>query len=128
MPAYAFWPISIGCCARRRRRAHRYQPMGIRMSIPAWRQWPGQLSPSPVPAPTTNGRHPMSAELPLNIRDWPPAVPLWPAIAAVLPIGRPRAYQMAAAGELPFVRRLGTRHVIITSLLKAYLGLGPEGE
>lgn len=65
----------------------------------------------------------MSSPLPEDPRAWPPIVPLLPALTKALPVGRAKAYELAASGNLPFVRRLGSRYLIVTSQLLAYLGM-----
>jgi hypothetical protein len=66
-------------------------------------------------------------ELGVDPRAWPPSVPLWPTLRLAVPIGRQRAYEMASRDELPFVRRLGTRYLIISAQLCEWLSLGPPG-
>jgi excisionase family DNA binding protein len=63
------------------------------------------------------------AELPRDIRLWPAATPLWPSLGIALPVGRAKAYELASQNALPFVRKLGSRYLIVTSQLMEYLGL-----
>ena len=46
--------------------------------------------------------------------------------ARLLDRSRATGYRLAASGELPGVRRLGSRYVVVTSELLAWLGLNED--
>lgn len=64
-----------------------------------------------------------------DLLDAPPMLPLWPDVAAILDVGKTRALELAAAGELPVAAvRLGARWMVPTAPLLRYLGVRPPGD
>jgi hypothetical protein len=82
------------------------------------------------PAPRADDRaRPHDMTTIRDLLDGPPMLPLWPDVAGVLDIGKTRALELAAAGELPVKAiRLGARWMVPTAPLLRYLGVRPPGD
>jgi excisionase family DNA binding protein len=51
-----------------------------------------------------------------------------PEASRLLGVSRGFGYELARSGRLPGVRKLGSRYLVVTSELKAYLGLDPSSQ